>query len=911
MEKNKKDNLDKSGERIEEAAGFVVDLRRKSNEEPQKQAVKTSWRQKTKKTSPWKIFKKILAVFFSFFSFLTLKRKTGVSIDLKQIDSKEERKKRQGKTKKKVSNLTVLNVFKSAFKIFYVIGWLSLFFVRFFWILGYRFLKLVVSLRSGVISFIKNSFLTLGIFFRNTYNITIRRTFILFQKYILLVRGFFSKRIKDSRKKTQEKKIEEKIWEKNKALEEVRYHKNGPMKTISVFAFLAVLMILPFKAITYYESLHINDLKKEVLSSTQAAAKNLKEASVSISALNIDKAYSAFGQANINFSQAEERIANINGIILDLAKFVPDQDARMASMGKPLIRAGNLASQLGVELTLAFEGITKAKKDEVIKAVNNFDEHGSKAIVKLKELRSTLEEIDPGLLPEQYRDKTILLKKETGNLEELLTELVGITDELKILLGEKKDKNYLLVFQNNNELRATGGFIGSYALLEAGNGKIRNIEVPEGGSYDVRAGMREFYKSPKPLHLVDSLWHFRDANWWPDWPASAENLMKFYSDSGGPTTDGVISFTPTVLEKILEVTGPIDMEEEYGVTFTSDNCEEALRNIIEKEAGHINPEKVRRENKDVTNPKRVIGDLMDKLIKKISADFDRDKLIKLIEVVSDSLKEKQMLFYFTDKELQKEVQKRGWGGEIKKTDRDYLSVINSNIAGRKSDKKITQKIQHKAVIKKNGSIVNEVKIKRHHTGDKKIPYYGERNVNWMRVYVPAGSKLKEIEGFDDRPDEIYFDSPENKWKDHPLLEKQQHSMEVVDDKNIKIYNTEIYGEANKTVIAGWSILDPGETHTISLKYELPFKFVKKDKQEGFTGMAKQIMNPERKELYPYSLYIQAQAGVKPNSSEIESELVFPDDYSIVWKYPEKIKTKKMRYENSLDTDRYWAVLLEK
>jgi len=77
------------------------------------------------------------------------------------------------------------------------------------------------------------------------------------------------------------------------------------------------------------------------------------------------------------------------------------------------------------------------------------------------------------------------------------------------------------------------------------------MEVPSGGGYDTEAGLTEFIAAPEPLHLVDPLWHFWDANWWPDWEKSAKKLMWFYEKSDGPTVDGVISITPTVIEKII------------------------------------------------------------------------------------------------------------------------------------------------------------------------------------------------------------------------------------------------------------------------------------------------------------------------------------------------------------------------
>jgi len=90
-------------------------------------------------------------------------------------------------------------------------------------------------------------------------------------------------------------------------------------------------------------------------------------------------------------------------------------------------------------------------------------------------------------------------------------------------------------------------------------------------------------KAPEPLWLVNPLWHFWDANWWPDWPTTAKNLMWFYEKSGGSTVDGVVTFTPTVVEKLLDITGPIDMSEEYGVIIDSNNFWETTQKIVEHE----------------------------------------------------------------------------------------------------------------------------------------------------------------------------------------------------------------------------------------------------------------------------------------------------------------------------------------
>ncbi|HCX28112.1 MAG TPA: hypothetical protein DHI91_03160, partial [Candidatus Portnoybacteria bacterium] len=50
-----------------------------------------------------------------------------------------------------------------------------------------------------------------------------------------------------------------------------------------------------------------------------------------------------------------------------------------------------------------------------------------------------------------------------------------------------------------------------------------------------------------------------DANWFADFPSSAKKIMSFYEKAGGSTADGVISLTPTIIERLLSMTGPIEM----------------------------------------------------------------------------------------------------------------------------------------------------------------------------------------------------------------------------------------------------------------------------------------------------------------------------------------------------------------
>ncbi len=454
-------------------------------------------------------------------------------------------------------------------------------------------------------------------------------------------------------------------------------------------------------------------------------------------------------------------------------------------------------------------------------------------------------------------------------------------------------------------MRASGGFIGSYALVDFYDGRIKNIEAPGGGSYDTEAGLYARVAAPEPLHLVNPLWHFWDSNWWPDWPKSAEKIMWFYEKSDGPTVDGVISFTPTVIEDILSVIGSIDMSDKYGAIINADNFWLTVQGIAEQKSAaaaaiQLNEEEKKEEKHE---PKKIIGDLLDVIIEEMPKRLNKENITELIKIFEKNLNEKHILFYFTDDELQKKVEEYGWDGKIKQSFKDYLAVINTNIAGGKSDKKIRETISHEAEVMGDGSIINTVIIKREHTGVKNEPFSGVRNVNWMRIYVPLGSELLEARGFK-QPDEIYFENPENSWQNDPDLRREEFDFKIHSASKTKIYE-----ESWKTVFANWTMVDPGKTAVIYLKYKLPFKIDKKD-NSSIMEKIKNYFSASREPLCPYSFLAQKQSGSL--SSSINSKLILADNFNIIWKYPKGLSADGNGWDISSDlaADKYWAVLME-
>jgi hypothetical protein len=505
-------------------------------------------------------------------------------------------------------------------------------------------------------------------------------------------------------------------------------------------------------------------------------------------------------------------------------------------------------------------------------------------------------------LPTEYRSDFIYFQDQVKFLSASLAELTDVAEKLQIFLGEAEDKRYLLVFQNNAEMRGSGGFLGSYALVDFREGKIRDLEVPGGGSYDTEAGLKDKIKAPQPLWLVNPQWHFWDANWWPDWPTTAKNLMWFYEKSDGPSVDGVISFTPSVVEKLLTVTGPIDLTKDYGLVITADNFWQEVELTTERDnLVKDNPEAVAHlPQGQKGKPKKIIGDLMAKILEVLPQKIDKDNLIKLLNISEDSLASKQIMFYFKDNTLEDPVLRHNWGGAMTAAPLDYLMVTNTNIAGAKTDRVIKESVSHQAKIASDGSIVDTVTITRTHTAAKNTPLVGVRNVDWIRIYVPQGSQLVAATGFV-APDSKYFKAPDPSWEDNKIV-AQTENLAVTD----KVSGTRIYQENGKTVLANWLMLDPGTSATVTLQYKLPFNFWQKAAKTDFMSRLNAWLNPSAGSLFPYSILVQKQPGA--DGADFSTELIPPSFAKLVWDSTGEA-TNNWKHSLVLDRDQFFSLLL--
>ena len=138
---------------------------------------------------------------------------------------------------------------------------------------------------------------------------------------------------------------------------------------------------------------------------------------------------------------------------------------------------------------------------------------------------------------------------------------------------------YLLIFQNNAEVRATGGLPGSYAGLRVDDGQLTLVGQGAGGDLgDLPEDAAPLSDEEKALFTTKLVRDFRDVNFTPDFPRAAEIASAIIEKERGASVDGVISLDPVTLSYLLKGTGPIELSD--GTRLTSENAVDVLLNNV-------------------------------------------------------------------------------------------------------------------------------------------------------------------------------------------------------------------------------------------------------------------------------------------------------------------------------------------
>lgn len=391
------------------------------------------------------------------------------------------------------------------------------------------------------------------------------------------------------------------------------------------------------------------------------------------------------------------------------------------------------------------------------------------------------------------------------------------------LLGQPDSKKYLILFQNDKELRPTGGFLTAYAIFRIEKGVIK-VEQSE-DIYKLDASVSNKAKAPEPiLKYLPKVYEFnlRDSNLSPDFQESMKTFRNIYDKAGNKVeVDGIVALDTNALVAAMQILGDVQVN---GKTFTTKidercDCPQVIYEL-ESEAGT-------RTQYIRTDRKSIIGDLMFAIMNKAFSSSPSQYWGPLVQVMFGEIAKKHILFSLENKDAQKGLSAVNAAGQIKPFEGDYLHINEANFGGAKSNLFVDQNVEQEYDVAKDGTITKTVTVnyKNPHPPsncnlEKEFALCLNAPLrNWIRIYVPEGSKLKDSSG-----------------------------------SEVKIST---YKDLGKTVFEGFTTIRPLGIGKYSITYTLPFKLEKGSplplliqKQPGTSGDEYTIkMNGKLKEKF--------------------------------------------------------------
>jgi len=319
------------------------------------------------------------------------------------------------------------------------------------------------------------------------------------------------------------------------------------------------------------------------------------------------------------------------------------------------------------------------------------------------------------------------------------------------LLGKDEPRQYFMLFQNNAELRPTGGFWTAYGVLQVDNGKIKPLLSND--IYYLDSRFRSTIPAPRPIkeyHINVPYWNLRDMNLSPDLPTSLETFLEHYETIAKTESyDAFVILDTQVLLNIVEIFGKIGLGGDWGELSIEpddrcDGCPQAfyyLEHLADKPKSSL-----------VSDRKGFLGPMMQSILANVMA-APKEKMPAITQAFLTSLKNKNLMFYFPDPELQKSAVSLNIAGTINHPEGDYLHLNDSNFAGAKTNMFIDQSIEHE-IIPQGDHIEHKLTIIYDNPSPAsncnleagELCLNAPKYRNWFRLYTTLGSTLQKMTG---------------------------------------------------------------------------------------------------------------------------------------------------------------------
>lgn len=452
--------------------------------------------------------------------------------------------------------------------------------------------------------------------------------------------------------------------------------------------------------------------------------------------------------------------------------------------------------------------------------------------------QKALNRIEPDKLPSALAEPAAQLQAAA----ELASAGLAMAPVLPELLGYYGPRSYLLLVQNNHELRPTGGFISAVGRVTVDNGEPGEIDLTD--SYNIQRSDVNHPPAPEPMRerMGIELVFVRDANWSPDLPTTGQLVRALYAQDAGETVNGIVTVDLRAVELLVGAIGPLEVKGS-DVPVTGENLVEQITQFWDQPLETGDTIESAGQQEWWKQRKDFMPTLAQAALNRVRGG--RFNPLHLAAATLAALDERAIQVWLVDPDASALLASHGWDGSLQPQEgADLLALVDTNMGYNKVDAVLQRSISY-TVTWPDGPgepALAEAAITYLHPLDvpgyvcDQRPRYGENYddmtrrcyFNYARLYVPGGSELISLEGV----------APESV--------------------------NSAPGENGTQVFAGFFEMLPGSTHTVRFRYYLPHEIT----------------------LEGYALLVRRQSGVGPiplsvnvNGATLETTLT---DGSLLW-----------------------------
>jgi hypothetical protein len=567
--------------------------------------------------------------------------------------------------------------------------------------------------------------------------------------------------------------------------------------------------------------------------------------------------------------ESEEAIANaareviglVRGVLSEIEVLEPFVPVTMAEVdqwldyGSELIEnVDDIAKSLQAVQELAGAGFAEDPEDAEQLGVE---------ITGLIDRSKSLEELisDPPELPG--------LPEIPERVPELLQDLGVAGAYLREFLGFNGPRVHLVLAQDEEEIRPSGGFLGAVWQLNMDNGRLVSREF--GSSYDVDGtlGPRAWGSAPASftLGLGAQVIPFRDLNWYADFPFAAERLRRSYATHLKIKPSTVVTINQTIMAKVIDAVGPIEVGEgESKQVLNGDAARDYLRVGIDTTGQEIPA---------TWDEQRYASFLLGNAVLEALTGGGSANPGALVQALVESANSGEMRISTPNFDAVQLFRKLGWDGGLLAYERDGFYVVESSAYAPKISHLIGRSFQYTARLDTEGTVVGELNLEYENPVNgigedcRQAPLAQGESCYWMisRIIIPANAEITSLPDMPAPAGSIA--STVERTPENTAL-----AFDGADGLPFKVQE-----------FSGFTVVEPKTTISFGITYELPDAAVQSS--DG---------------VWRYDLKIRRQPGTGSPRASVKIKL--PDDACVVGAEPDlSVSPDGLLYSFDLNADR--------